>query len=75
MSSNLSIVDDVLMSSHTMALCKGFPVFLSHTIVVSLWFVTPTAIISYIIYKLHVAMLSENTYYSDYLNRETFAAL
>lgn len=35
------------MSSHTMALCKGFPVLRSQTIVVSRWFVTPTAIISW----------------------------
>lgn len=45
-SNNWSTVVDVLISNHKIALCRGSPVFLSQTTVVSLWFVTPIATMS-----------------------------
>ena len=36
-------INAVRLSNHTMALCRGCPVSLFHRMVVSLWFVMPTA--------------------------------
>mmetsp|Transcript_8813 Transcript_8813/g.22024 ORF Transcript_8813/g.22024 Transcript_8813/m.22024 type:complete len:256 (+) Transcript_8813:773-1540(+) len=41
-----SQIPEVRVSSHTSALCRGLPVLRSHTMVVSLWLVTPTALMS-----------------------------
>ena len=42
---NWSAVSFDRESHHTIARCKGFPLFLSHTIVVSRWLVTPIHLI------------------------------
>ena len=48
----------VLLSHHTIALCKGYPFFLDHTTVVSLWFVIPIETIYYFEYFVRAYWIS-----------------